>query len=141
MRSSNTAKVSSKRRSICARRSSLDCGPAPDPPPALLEGAPGLLALPALVELPLLLEPALPPDVLAAPVDPVDPVDTVDCPAWPPCVPDAEPEPCACPVEACDESAGGVGQRCGAGSPGAESVDAPLDPPLDDAADPPDGDG
>jgi len=141
MRSSNTAKVSSKRRSICARRSSLDCGPAPDPPPALPEDAPGLPALPVPPELPLLLEPALPPGVLAAPVDPVDPVDPADCPAWPPWVPDGEPEPDACPVEACDESDGGVGQRCGAGSPGAESVDAPLDASLDDAADPPDADG
>jgi hypothetical protein len=81
MRSSNTANVSSKRRSICARRSSAVTGPPPEPEPLL----PAALAAP--VEPPDPVEPVDPvePGAPAVPGDPADPVDL---------------EPCGCPRDA-----------------------------------------
>jgi hypothetical protein len=104
MRSSKTAKVSSKRRSICARRSSAVTGPEPPPllPPAL----------------PAALPPGLPPAGAVAP--PVWPADRpCDWPAvWPGELPDGDRAPVfgACP-DGPEPSDVGVGQRCGAGSP------------------------
>jgi hypothetical protein len=112
MRSSNTAKVSSKRRSICARRSSAVAGPPPEPgvePPLDERLAPAVLpALPAdpgdfepcgcPLEAPEPLEGAL------LPACPAAPVDGWPARSWPwPAVPDGVCEPCddACPPGDC----------------------------------------